>query len=98
MSTVDVRDAPGGARLAVHVQPNAARPGLAGAHGAALKVRVDAPPLDGRANARLCRLLADALGVPVRDVTLVAGESARAKVVAIAGLDAAAVRARLGLA
>ncbi len=98
MATLDVRDGPGGARLSVHVQPNASRPGPAGLHGTALKVRVDAPPLDGRANARLCDIVAVALQVPRRAVAVVAGETSRAKVVAVEGLDATQVRARLGLA
>jgi len=49
-----------------------------------LKVRLTAPPVDGKANAELLRFLAEAFGVPRRNVTLVRGETSRAKVVRIA--------------
>jgi len=70
--------------LALHVQPGARRTEVAGLHGDALKIRLSAPPVDGRANAALLRFLADAFGVPQRAVTLVRGETARDKVVRIA--------------
>lgn len=78
----------------VYVQPRAARPGVAGRHGGALKVRVTAPPLEGRANEEAARLLADALHVRVADVTLVHGARSRWKRFAVRG-DPAALAARL---
>jgi uncharacterized protein (TIGR00251 family) len=69
--------------LALHVQPGAKRTEIAGAHGNALKIRLAAPPIDGKANAALLRFLADAFGVPVRNVTLLRGESSRQKSVRI---------------
>ena len=69
--------------LALHVQPGAKRTEVAGLHGGALKIRLAAPPVDGRANAALLRFLADAFGVPQRAVTLVRGETSRDKVVRI---------------
>jgi uncharacterized protein (TIGR00251 family) len=73
--------------IAVHVQPGAARPGIVGRHGDALKVRVAAPPDRGRANAALVRLLAGELGVRVSDVEVVAGHAGRRKQVRIRGAD-----------
>ncbi len=70
--------------LALHVQPGAKRTEVAGTHGDALKVRLAAPPVDGKANAELLRFLAEAFGVPLRHVTLVRGETSRQKVVRIA--------------
>jgi len=70
--------------LTLHVQPGAARTEVAGQHGDALKVRLAAPPVDGKANAELLRYLASAFGVPLRHLTLVRGESSRRKVVRIA--------------
>jgi uncharacterized protein len=70
--------------LSLHVQPGAARTEVAGVHGAALKIRLAAPPVDGKANVMLMRFLADAFGVPVRNVALVRGETSRAKIVRIA--------------
>ena len=71
-------------QLTLHVQPGASRTEVAGTHGDALKVRLAAPPVDGKANAELLRFLAEAFGVPRRNVTLVRGETSRAKVVRIA--------------
>ena len=69
--------------LTLHVQPGAKRTEVAGSHGEALKVKLAAPPVDGKANAELLRFLADAFGVPLRNATLLRGETARAKVVRI---------------
>jgi uncharacterized protein (TIGR00251 family) len=69
--------------LALHVQPGASRTEAAGRHGQALKLRLAAPPVDGKANEALRAFLADAFGVPLRSVTLVRGETSRAKVVRI---------------
>ena len=70
--------------LALHVQPGAKRTEVAGIHGAALKIRLAAPPVDGKANAALLAFLADAFGVPRSSVTLVRGGSSRRKTVRIA--------------
>ena len=67
-------------------------------HGTALKVAVRAVAEKGRANEAVLRLLADALGVPVLQVDLVAGTASRDKVVVVRGLDAAELRARLAAA
>lgn len=69
--------------LSLYVQPGAKRTEVAGTHGDALKVRLAAPPVEGKANAALLRFLADAFGVPLREVTLVRGEATRAKVVRV---------------
>jgi uncharacterized protein (TIGR00251 family) len=69
--------------LTLHVQPGAKRTEVSGAHGDALKVKLAAPPVDGKANAELLRFLAEAFGVPLRNVTLLRGETSRAKVVRI---------------
>jgi uncharacterized protein len=69
--------------LTLHVQPGAKRTGVAGRHGDALKIRLAAPPVDGKANEELLRYLASVFGVPHRNVTLVRGDSSRRKVVRI---------------
>ena len=78
------REDAGALVLSLHVQPGAARTEVAGTHGDALKVRLAAPPVDGKANAALLRFLAAAFGVPLRQVTLVRGETSRQKVVRVA--------------
>jgi len=70
--------------LTLHVQPGAKRTEVAGVHGDALKIRLAAPPVEGKANAALLRYLAEAFGVPQRAVTLVRGEASRRKTVRIA--------------
>ncbi|MCC7325581.1 MAG: YggU family protein [Burkholderiales bacterium] len=69
--------------LTLHVQPGAARTEVAGMHGDALKIRLAAPPVEGRANDALRRYLADAFGVAWRDVIIERGETSRRKIVRI---------------
>jgi len=71
--------------LALHVQPGAKRSGIAGLHGAALKIRLAAPPIEGRANEALLKFIAELFGVPLRQVELKQGGQSRHKVVAITG-------------
>lgn len=82
--------------LELKVIPNAPRDEIAGWLGDVLKVKIHAPALEGRANDALLDFLAEQLQVPRRDLSLLRGEKSRQKVVRIAGLDAAAVRQRLG--
>ena len=86
------------ATIAVRVQPRARSDALAGLRNGVLVVRVMAPPLDGRANDAVCRLLAGALGVRRSAVTIVRGDRARDKLVAIEGIDQAAADAAVRLA
>ena len=92
MSALDVRERPGGVRLAVRVQARARASAVEGVHGGALKVRVAAPPVDGAANAALVGLLAEALGVRPQAVRIVSGGAARTKVIDIDGVEPAHVR------
>jgi uncharacterized protein (TIGR00251 family) len=79
--------------VSVHVQPRASRSEVVGTHGAALKVRLLAPPVNGAANDALVALLAERLGVAKRAVRIVAGATSRTKTVEIDGITEAAVRA-----
>lgn len=71
--------------LVLHVQPGAKRSGIAGLHGAALKIRLAAPPIEGRANAALLKFIASLFEVPLRQVELKQGGQSRHKVLAITG-------------
>jgi uncharacterized protein (TIGR00251 family) len=71
--------------LELHVQPGAARTAVAGLHGGCLKVRLAARAVEGAANAALTEFLASRLGVPKRDVAIVAGARSRAKRVVVHG-------------
>lgn len=75
----------GGRRLTLtlHVQPGAKRTEAAGLHGNALKIRLAAPPVEGKANAALLKFLAGIFDVPLRQVTLKQGIKSRRKVVEV---------------
>jgi uncharacterized protein (TIGR00251 family) len=75
--------ADGSITLELHCQPGAKRTEVVGRHGSALKLRVAAPAVEGRANEALIAFLADSFGVPRRNVTLIRGDTGRAKTVRI---------------
>lgn len=81
----------------MRLQPRASRDELAGMRNGALLVRVTAPPLQERANRALCKLIAKHAGVAPSAVTIVRGSHGRDKLVAVAGLDTAALHAALGV-
>lgn len=89
---------PGGTRLTVHVQPRATRTEAAGLHGDALKIRLQAPPVDGAANAALCEFVAHHLKLPTRSVELRAGATSRRKVLEVIGATPDQVLIAFGLA
>jgi uncharacterized protein len=69
--------------LFCHLQPKAADDSFAGLHGERVKIRVKAPPVDGKANAHLLKFLAGAFGVSASQVALISGDSSRQKTVLI---------------
>jgi uncharacterized protein (TIGR00251 family) len=79
----------------VRVIPRAGRSEVAGIRDGALLVRLNAPPVDGAANAELIALLADTLGVPRRDVRITSGATSKRKCVAVAGMTADRAASRL---
>jgi len=83
--------------LRVHLTPRSARDEVLSLEGDLLRARVTAPPVEGRANEALLRLLAEALGVPKSSLRIVRGQRSREKLVEIEGLDAAEVKRRLEL-
>ena len=83
------------ADIDVRVVPRAGRSEVAGTRDGALLVRLAAPPVDGAANAELIDLIARALHVPKRDITIVSGERSRKKRIRIAGMNAEEVVGRL---
>jgi len=82
-------------RLDVVVQPRSSRSEVAGVHGGAVKVRVNSPPAEGKANDECVRVLARFLGVSKSSIRVVSGASSRRKVVEIEGIDQAEVASRL---
>jgi len=80
-------------RFWLRVPARSVREGVDGLYGAALRVRVHAAPADGAANEAVISVIAAALGVPRRDVRIVAGLTSREKVVEVIGVSIARVAA-----
>lgn len=85
-------------RLQLRVSPGGRRAEIIGRHGEAWKVRVAAPPEDGKANEAVVRLLAATLDLPKGDVILVSGHGGRDKVVSLTGMSLDDAERRLGSA
>lgn len=79
-----LRENGGASVLTLHIQPGAKKTEIAGLHGDALKIRLAAPPVDGKANAALIDFVATCLGLPKSAVELRSGLSSRRKIVAVA--------------
>lgn len=84
------------ARIDVRLQPRGSRDELLGWREGVLRAKVSAPPVEGRANLALCRLIAKRVGVPPSRVSVVRGEKSRDKLVRVEGLDETALRKVLG--
>jgi uncharacterized protein (TIGR00251 family) len=93
---LDIGESAEGITLRVRVQPRASRDAFGGEREGALVVRLTAPPVEGAANEALVRFLGRGLGVAPSAVRIAAGASGRSKRVAVAGIDVATARARLG--
>jgi uncharacterized protein (TIGR00251 family) len=85
----------GSALVRVRLQPRSKRDEIVGEREGALLVRVSAPPVEGKANAALCKLLAKAAGIAAGRASVVKGASARDKLVRLDGLAAADAGERL---
>ena len=83
--------------ILVKVVPGAKRDEIAGMLGDRLKIRVAAPPEGGKANAAVCSMIAESLGLKARQVEIISGHSAPEKSVRISGMDIAEARTRLGM-
>jgi uncharacterized protein (TIGR00251 family) len=81
--------------LAIRVQPGARRDQVVGEREGVLVLKIAAPPVEGAANAALCRFVATVLGLRQGDVTVTRGLTSRHKTIAVAGLAAGEVRRRL---
>lgn len=84
-----------GVLLPVRAQPGARKSGIQGVHGSALKVAVQAPPEDGRANAALVEVIRDALGLKRSQVELHSGATSREKVFLLRGVTVAEMTTRI---
>jgi uncharacterized protein (TIGR00251 family) len=92
-----IKTAKDGVVLSIHLTPRASRDAVDGLHGDALKVKIKAPPVDGKANAYLLAFLAEQLGVAKSSVSLERGETSREKTVLVRGKTETDVIRLLGM-
>jgi uncharacterized protein (TIGR00251 family) len=81
--------------LNIYVQPGAKKTAVDGVHHGHLKIRLAAPPTEGKANEALCCFLKEILKISRKDIAIVKGEKSRIKTVAIAGADPETIRGTL---
>jgi uncharacterized protein (TIGR00251 family) len=92
---LDLKEKDGAVTLRIRVQPRARRTEIVGEHAGALKLKVAAPPVDGKANEECRRFFGKLLDVSVGSIEIIAGESSRDKVIRIHKISAARVKASL---
>ncbi len=92
-----LKDTGHGVSIAIKVMPRASRNEIAGVEGESLKVRLTAPPVEGRANDALVRFLAEKLDLPRTNIEIIRGDTARQKIVRVRGVSLAELGERLGL-
>lgn len=83
--------------LTVHLQPRAKRNAIIDERNGVLRVSITAPPVEGQANAALCKLLAKRAGIAQGRVSVIRGERSRTKIVRIEGMESSELRCALGL-
>jgi uncharacterized protein len=94
---IKIRDTAEGATFAVRVHPRAKKDAITGEIGEALKLSLNAPPLEGRANQACIEFFAKLLKVSRSSITIASGQNSRNKLIRVTGLSAEEVRERLGL-
>ena len=87
-----LREGDGRTTLTLHIQPGAKKTEVAGLYGDALKIRLAAPPVDGKANAALIEFVAERLGLAKSAVSLKSGQASRRKVLTVIGAPADAAK------
>ena len=92
-----IRETQRGVLLPVRAVPRASKNEIQGVHGAALKVRLQAPPIEGKANAALIRFLSEALDIPRAQISIASGETGRNKAVLITGLSKTELIRKIGI-
>ena len=85
----------GGCLVSLRVQPGASRNAVVGMYGDAVKIALQAPPVDGKANQLLCRLFAEWSALPKSAVELRSGQTGRSKVLELSGITAEQLKAIL---
>ncbi len=94
---LQLRQTSGGLVFKVQLQPRASRNQIVGLQGDALKVKLTAPPVDGKANKALLKFLAKKLGVSKSRLQIIAGHTSREKQIEVQGIKEAGLLNRLNL-
>ncbi|NLT67356.1 MAG: YggU family protein [Acidobacteria bacterium] len=97
ITDLQVRATETGLEVRLHIQPRAKRPGIAGIHNGALKIKVTAPPVDDAANRAVIEFFATLLEIPKSSIQIVSGLKAREKTLEIRGLSRSDFFVRAGL-
>jgi len=84
-----------GISFQVHAVPRASRTEVSGLHGVSLKLRIAAPPVEGKANEEIIRFLADRLSVRKADVSILAGQASKRKTILVRGINETDLRTAL---
>ena len=93
---LELNEKDGAVTIRIKVQPRAPRTEIVGEHDGAIKLRVAAPPVDGKANEECRRFLAKLFGVSATSVEIISGDSSRDKVIRISNISARRVLEALG--
>ena len=93
---LELNEKDGGVTIKVRVQPRASRTEIIGEHAGGIKMRVAAPPVDGKANEECRRYLAKLLKVGATSVEIISGDSSRDKVIRVSNISALRVLEALG--
>jgi uncharacterized protein (TIGR00251 family) len=95
LDLIKITEKEGSCVLRVKVQPGVSKDEIAGEHDGMLKLKIAAPPVDGKANEACRRFLAAVLKVPASAVEIKSGAASRIKVITVGNLNAVALRERL---
>lgn len=87
----------GGVRLHLFIQPKSSKDEIVGPHNGEIKIKLTAPPVDGKANEALIKFLSKYFELPKKNFSLVRGETGRHKVVEVSGISEDDLRSRLNL-
>ena len=79
------------------IQPRSSRTEIVGFYGDAIKIRLNAPPVDGKANRELVRFLSETIGIPKSSIRIVCGQSGRRKLLEMTGVDNSEAIEAMGL-
>jgi uncharacterized protein (TIGR00251 family) len=85
----------GGVKLHLFIQPKSSKNEIVGIHDNKLKIKIKAPPVEGKANEELVEFLSDVFAIPKRQVEITKGDTGRNKTVILHGLSEADVRAKI---